>query len=118
MAHTVLVTKEFVFDSAHQLPNYKGRCERLHGHTWKLHVSVKAEINPHDGVAFDFLKLKEIVKERVVDVLDHRYLNDFMEHPSAEALCVWAWERLSDLPLHEIKVWETPTSCATLREEY
>ena len=113
--HTVLITKEFVFDAAHQLPNYKGRCERLHGHTWKLWVTVKADINPNDGLAFDFLRLKEVVKERVVDVLDHSYINDFIEHPSAEMMCVWIWRRLHDVPLYEVKVWETPTSHATLR---
>lgn len=117
VGRSVLVTKEFVFDAAHQLPNYKGRCERLHGHTWKLQVTVKADINPDDGIAFDFLKLKEAVMERVVDLLDHSYVNDFLEHPSAEMICVWIWEKLGDLPVHEIKVWETPTSSATLRAD-
>lgn len=118
MTHTVLITKEFVFDAAHQLPNYKGRCEKLHGHTFKLHVTIKADVNPNDGLAFDFLRLKEIVKSRVIDILDHSYVNDFIEHPSAEMICAWAWERLGDLPLYEIKCWETPTSSATLREKY
>jgi 6-pyruvoyltetrahydropterin/6-carboxytetrahydropterin synthase len=114
---TVRVSKDFLFDSAHQLPNYKGRCERLHGHTWKLRVTVRAEVNPDDGIAFDFLRLKEIVNERVVDRLDHQYLNDFLEHPSAENLCLWIWNELRDLPLFEVRIWETPTSSAAYRGE-
>ena len=112
----ILVTKEFEFDAAHQLPNYAGKCEQLHGHTFKIHVTVKSRIRADSGIAYDFLDLKKIVNDRVVDILDHKYLNDFLVHPSAENLCLWIWENCSDLPLYEIKVWETPTSCATYRE--
>jgi 6-pyruvoyltetrahydropterin/6-carboxytetrahydropterin synthase len=115
MGPVLLVTKEFVFDAAHNLPNYQGKCERLHGHTWKLQVTVKAEVDPAHGMAFDFVELKGIVKERVIDVLDHAYVNDFVEHPSAEHICLFVWQRCSDLPLWEVKVWETPTSFASLR---
>ncbi|HHI79798.1 MAG TPA: 6-carboxytetrahydropterin synthase QueD [Planctomycetes bacterium] len=111
----LLVTKEFVFDAAHQLPDYDGKCERLHGHTWKLQVTVKSEVNPRSGIAFDFVKLKKIVMERVIDVLDHSFVNDFLEHPSAENICLFVWEKCRDLPLYEVKVWETPTSFATFR---
>ncbi len=112
-----LVTKEFVFDAAHQLPDYDGKCERLHGHTWKLHVTVRSKVDPKSGIAFDFVKLKKIVMERVVDVLDHSFVNDFLEHPSAENICLFVWEKCQDLPLYEVKVWETPTSFATFRPE-
>jgi 6-pyruvoyltetrahydropterin/6-carboxytetrahydropterin synthase len=117
MGPVMLVTKEFVFDAAHNLPNYKGKCERLHGHTWKLQVTVKAEVDPSSGMAFDFVDLKAVVKERVIDVLDHAYVNDFIEHPSAENLCLFVWQKCSDLPLWEVKVWETPTSFASLRAD-
>ncbi len=111
----LLVTKEFVFDAAHQLPDYDGKCERLHGHTWKLHVTVRSQVNPKSGIAYDFVKLKKIVMERVIDVLDHSFVNDYLEHPSAENLCLFVWEKCKDLPLYEVKVWETPTSFATYR---
>lgn len=117
MSQDMLVTKTFWFDAAHQLPNYGGRCERLHGHTWKIDVTVRAPIDPATGISFDFGKLKEVVHERVVALLDHTYLNDFMEHPSAEILCLWIAEKLEDLPLWEVRVWETPTSSATYRRE-
>jgi 6-pyruvoyltetrahydropterin/6-carboxytetrahydropterin synthase len=111
----LLVTKEFVFDAAHQLPDYDGKCERLHGHTWKLHVTVRSPVDPRSGIAFDFVMLKKIVMERVIDVLDHSFVNDFLEHPSAENICLFVWEKCRDLPLYEVKVWETPTSFATYR---
>lgn len=110
---TLLVTREFSFDAAHNLPRYVGKCERLHGHNYRLRVTVKAPLDAWSGLCFDFHDIKKTVNERVVKVLDHRYLNEFMPNPSAEHLAVWAWDRLTDLPLHEIQVWETPTSFVT-----
>lgn len=104
------VTKEFVFDAAHYLPNYEGKCERLHGHTWKLHVTVEAPLERVSGLAFDFVKLKNLTMERAVNRLDHQVVNDLVENPSAELIALWVWHQLRDLPLHEVKVWETPTS--------
>jgi len=110
---TVLVSREFTFDAAHNLPRYHGKCERLHGHTYKLRVTVEAPLDTWSGMAFDFHDLKKTVRERVVKVLDHRYVNEVIPNPSAEYVAIWAWERLSDLPLQEIQVWETPTSFVT-----
>lgn len=110
---TLLVTREFSFDAAHNLPRYEGKCERLHGHSYRLRVTVEAPLDSWSGLCFDFHDIKELVTERVVKVLDHQYLNEFLPNPSAEHLAVWAWERLEDLPLHEIQVWETPTSFVT-----
>ncbi|MBI3818638.1 MAG: 6-carboxytetrahydropterin synthase QueD [Planctomycetes bacterium] len=107
------VTKEFVFDAAHYLPNYEGKCERLHGHTWKLHVTVNAPVETGSGLAFDFVQLKNLAMERVVNRLDHQVVNDVVSNPSAEMIALWVWHQLRDLPLFEIKVWETPTSFAT-----
>jgi len=71
-----------------------------------------------DGLAFDFVKLKEIVKERVVDVLDHSDLNDRFSQPSCENIAVWAWDRLKgELNLHEIWLWESPDTFVVYRGE-
>lgn len=110
---TLLVTREFSFDAAHNLPRYEGKCERLHGHSYRLRVTVQAPLDAWSGLCFDFHDIKKTVNERVVKVLDHQYLNEFLPNPSAEHLAVWSWERLKDLPLHEIQVWETPTSFVT-----
>lgn len=106
----MIICKEFTFDSAHKLNNYIGKCANLHGHTYKLHVSIKGPIRDN-GLVFDFGDIKECVKIMILDQLDHRFLNDIIEQPSAENISVWIWNELKEkLPLYEIKLWETPTS--------
>lgn len=107
----MIVVKEFTFDAAHFLTNYKGKCERLHGHTYKLQVMVKGPVQ-ENGMLMDFIELKKIVNKKVIDRLDHSNLNDTIEQSSAENISIWIWNELKDdLPhLHEIRVWETPTS--------
>jgi len=95
----IQVTKEFTFDSAHFLPNYYGKCERMHGHTFRLQVTVEGPIN-QSGLAFDFTMLKKIVREKVVDQLDHQLINDLIKIPSAENTAVWIWNQLVDLGSH------------------
>jgi 6-pyruvoyltetrahydropterin/6-carboxytetrahydropterin synthase len=110
----MLVTKEFTFDSAHYLPHYQGKCEQVHGHTYKLQVTVKSPVEEETGLAMDFCELKEIVIEKVIKVIDHTSLNEIIPIPSAENIAIWIWEKLkNDLSLYEIKIWETPTSFIT-----
>ena len=115
------VTKEFQFDSAHNLPNYHGKCERLHGHTYRLQVTIEAPVDVDTGMALDFAILGDIVEEQVVTVLDHRYINEIIPISSAENVTLWIWNRLSGkLPharLSEIRLWETPTSSVTYSGE-
>ena len=113
----MLLTKEFAFDAAHYLTKYHGKCEKLHGHTYKLHVTVKGEPDTEDMI-IDFIELKNFVNERVIGKLDHSFLNDIFENPSAEIMVKWIWEQLKDLPksnvkLYEIKLWVTATSFIT-----
>ena len=61
----MIVLKEFEFDAAHYLPEYNGKCERLHGHTYKLVVKVQGTPD-HEGMVIDFIRLKNIVKENVL----------------------------------------------------
>lgn len=93
----MLVTKDFTFDSAHFLTKYYGKCEHMHGHTYRLRVTVEGDIQSN-GLVIDFVVLKRLVKKHVLDVIDHRLLNDFIENPSAERVLVWIWKRLFDLP--------------------
>lgn len=101
---------EFHFSCAHTLPFYNGPCRRLHGHNYKLLVSVSGKVNPKDGMILDFEELKKAVMEHAVGVVDHRNLNDFMENPTAEHMLLFFWERLKpQLPgLRELRLWETP----------
>jgi len=109
------VTKVFSFDGAHNLLKYKGKCERLHGHTWTIHITVEAAVGPN-GLAFDFVRLKKIVNDKVISILDHSYLNEIISDPSAENIALWIWDNLhAAVPLYEVKVFETPTSFVTYR---
>ncbi len=112
----MLVTREFEFAAAHFLTEYKGKCENLHGHTYKMQVSVSADPG-EDGLAYDFSRIKEVVNSEVIDIVDHASLNEIIgPHPSAENIALWSWKKLKDkLPLYEIKVWESPTSSVTYR---
>jgi len=105
----VIVATEFEFDAAHNLPNYAGKCERLHGHTYRLRVVCEAPVDPATGLAIDFALVKRAVNERVVEPLDHTYLNETIAIPSAENIAIWIWDRLAPLalPLREIWVFET-----------
>ena len=113
MGKNVFITKEFTFDSAHQLKWHKGKCKNLHGHTYKLQITIQGALNK-DGIVIDFGDLKKIVKEKVIEKLDHQFLNEIIKNPTAENMVVWMWEQLEkELKLFEIKLWETPTSYAT-----
>lgn len=111
----MIIIKEFDFDAAHYLPKYNGKCERLHGHTYKLVVKVKGTPD-EEGMVIDFIKLKNLVKEKVLNQLDHQLLNDIIPNPSAENISVWVWNQLAELltsdhySLYEVEVWETKTS--------
>ena len=92
----MLVTREFTFDSAHFLTDYYGKCERMHGHTYKLQVTLEGAVQSN-GLVLDFVVLKRIVNKHVLDKIDHQLLNDVIKNPSAERVVVWIWEQLMDL---------------------
>lgn len=113
--NTMILIKQFKFDAAHYLPTYHGKCENLHGHTYKL--VVKLEGKPDDeGMIIDFVELKRIVTEHVLAVLDHACLNDVLPQPSAENIALWVWSKLAEklrrdnARLAAVEVWETETS--------
>ena len=122
---SVLISKEFTFDSAHHLHCYEGKCKSLHGHTYKLQVIMRGKVDSR-GIAIDFGDIKRITKERVIDRLDHRYLNDVLPpmNTTAENMVVWIYEEIHQalldenlypaISLDEIRLWETPTSYAAI----
>lgn len=104
----MLIAKEFIFDSAHKLLRYKGKCANLHGHTYKLHVVLSGAVQKN-GLVMDFTDIKKIVDKNVISVLDHQFINDIIKQPSAENIAIWIWNQLAKyLPLYEIKLWESP----------
>lgn len=107
----IRVSKEFTFNSAHYLKNYQGDCKKLHGHTYKLIVTIEDSINKETGMVIDFNKLSRIVKEEVVNKIDHELLNEIWENPTAENMAETIFNSLSKLlPVHSVKLYETPTS--------
>lgn len=120
MNRTIDITKIFTFDSAHKLEDYDGECKNLHGHTYKLEITIRGEID-HRGIVIDFNELKEIVKEKVIDVLDHKYLNEIFDfNPTCENILIWIFNEIDNAIkkdkcwLKKVVLWETPTSYATL----
>ena len=118
----MFLRKDFSFDAAHNLVSYHGKCERLHGHTYKLSVVLSGK--PDDeGMILDFIELKQIVKDEIISKFDHAYLNDIVPQPTAENLAQYVFEKLDPLlrgpnySLFEVSVWETDTSAAIFRRE-
>lgn len=104
----MLIAKEFTFDAAHKLLNYKGKCANLHGHTYTLQVVLIGEVQKN-GMVYDFENVKNVVSEKVITILDHRYINDIIPQSTAENIAIWIWEQLKiSLPLYKIKLWESP----------
>lgn len=93
----MLLTKEYKFEAAHFLTKYHGKCEHLHGHSYKLWITVEGEIQ-ENGMVLDFGFISKIVKEKVIKKFDHRLLNDFFENPTSEIVCKWIWDELVNFP--------------------
>jgi 6-pyruvoyltetrahydropterin/6-carboxytetrahydropterin synthase len=111
----VSVTKAFSFDAAHQLPWHSGKCRHLHGHTYRLEVTVAGPIN-ENGVVLDFDDLSASVMGVIVERFDHQLLNDHFPNPTAELLAVEFTKLLEagGLGIQRLTLWETPTSSATV----
>lgn len=118
----MLLKKEFTFDAAHRLERYRGKCEALHGHTYRLAVTLRGH-RDNDDMVFDFTELKKVVTTKVLDRLDHAYLNDVMDQPTAENIALWVWDELDgevnrpNCKLHTVQVWETATSSVIVDRE-
>lgn len=102
------------------LPFHAGKCSRMHGHSYRLEVGVRGPLQsdgPARGMIEDFDVIKAAVRREVIDVLDHRTLNDLIENPTAEHIVMWIWQRLNPVlrGLDELVLWETASSCAVLR---
>jgi 6-pyruvoyl tetrahydropterin synthase/QueD family protein len=114
-----VVSKELVFDSAHFITDHPGKCENLHGGRYSLNVKIKGQIDPLTGFVIDYGYLKKVVKQRVINKLDHQALNfvdtDIAWRSSTELLNIYIWEQLIDyLPgLQELQTYETTQSYCT-----
>ncbi|RJR14548.1 MAG: 6-carboxytetrahydropterin synthase QueD [Nitrospiraceae bacterium] len=119
------LTIESQFSAAHQLRGYKGKCEALHGHNWRVQVTISSEKLDELGMVLDFHDLKAITGE-VLASLDHAFLNDvfpFTEiNPSSENMAKWIYESIrkkilkKNCEISSVTVWENETSSATYYE--
>lgn len=109
------VTCSFTFEAAHQLPWHPGKCRRLHGHSYRLEVTVDGPVGDQ-GIVIDFDDVRAVVTREIVDRWDHQYLNDFLDNPTAELMADDAWKRLeaAGLALGGLRLWETPTAYVEL----
>lgn len=115
------------FAAAHNLREYKGKCEVLHGHNYKVWVKVSSQDTDNRGLAIDFMDIRQILKEIVLG-MDHKYLNeiDFFKknNPTSELIAKYIFDKIAlplkktypHLSLAEVQVWETDKACATYRE--
>ena len=110
------------FSSAHNLRNYKGKCEALHGHNWKVGVTVAADKLNKIGIVRDFSDVKKRLKD-VLQKLDHKNLNSIAyfkkANPTSENLAKFIYKELKKkrLPVSCISVWEADDSKATYSEK-
>ena len=118
----ITITKRFTFEASHQLPYYIGDCHNLHGHSYKMDITVSGEIikntdNPECGMVMDFKELKKLVEKEILNRVDHNHLNNVFENPTAENMVqVFGLTLQKRLPEHiklvSIKLWETESSYA------
>ncbi|WGS64674.1 6-carboxytetrahydropterin synthase QueD [Marinitoga aeolica] len=118
----MLVKRIFNFAAAHNLVRYHGKCEALHGHNYRLEVTVEGTPN-EEGMVIDFLELKKIVKDEVLNILDHSYINNIIEQPTAENISMWIWNKLEkklkrdNCKLYEVALYETENNVVYYRGE-
>ncbi len=114
--------KEYTFEAAHRLPNLTANhpCGRLHGHSFRLRLTVSGATDPKMGWVLDFAELDKALAPWLRK-LDHHYLNDIdgLENPTCENIAKWLWEPLKkSLPgLSAIAVYETPECGSVYRGE-
>jgi 6-pyruvoyltetrahydropterin/6-carboxytetrahydropterin synthase len=115
------ISTEAGFSAAHYIEGYPGDCARLHGHNWRVRVTLRAHARRSDGLTYDFRKLRRLI-EAVVGMLDHSILNDLEclkgRNPTAEVIAEWAFGEVrgrlegGSVDVARVEVWESPLSCA------
>jgi 6-pyruvoyltetrahydropterin/6-carboxytetrahydropterin synthase len=119
------VSVEEVFPAGHSLRNYHGKCENIHGHNYRVRVTVDGPHLDENGLLVDFAEVKKLVRA-VKDRLDHQFLNDLDPfdkiNPSAENIAKYFYDQVSGglnssngAKVSRVKLWETDITYATYR---
>ena len=116
------ITQAFTFEAAHRLPNVPAthRCHRMHGHSYRVELTLKGAVDPVTGWIVDFYEVERVFAP-ILERLDHHCLNEVpgLENPTAENIAAWIWHRTKpDLPaLASVRLYETPMSWAQYEGE-
>jgi 6-pyruvoyltetrahydropterin/6-carboxytetrahydropterin synthase len=120
------ISVEHTFAAGHALREYKGKCENVHGHNYKVRVTIAGDKLNAAGLLMDFVDLRAQIK-KFIERLDHRFLNDIPPfdklNPSAENLAKYICDEIEPqarnqgLRVDGVTVWETDTTSATYRPE-
>jgi 6-pyruvoyltetrahydropterin/6-carboxytetrahydropterin synthase len=111
------ITQAFSFEAAHLLPNVPAthRCNRMHGHSYRVELRIEGPVNPETGFVVEFFDI-EATFAPLLEQLDHHYLNEIegLENPTAENIAIWIWNRIKPvLPgTSAVVVYETPNCWA------
>ena len=120
------VSVEQVFAAGHALRNYKGKCENIHGHNWRVQVVLEGEQLDGTGLLVDFIDVKDLMGS-VIARLDHQFLNEVapfdVKNPSAENIAEYFYQQMSaglggapvPVRIREVKIWETDIQSASYR---
>ena len=110
------------FAAAHQLRNFGGKCEDLHGHNWKVEAYVSGQKLENNGLLIDFKIIKDKTNE-ILERLDHKFINEieyFKEtNPSSENIARYIFDSLAPdindgiISANRVTAWESETACAT-----
>ena len=123
---TFEVSVEETFAAGHALRGYKGKCENVHGHNYRVRVSIEGPNLDGIGLLMDFTQMKAVLRD-VIGRLDHQFINDLEPfrtvNPSAENLAKYFYEEIGrgvkDLPggakITRVTIWETDTASAQYR---
>ena len=123
------VSVEKTFAAGHALRGYKGKCESVHGHNYKVRVTLTGSQLDSTGLLYDFVEVKRRM-DAIIERLDHRFINDIAPfdqlNPSAENLARYFYQELDQalraaavqvpVRIGEVRVWETDTTTAAYRE--
>ena len=114
------------FAAAHCLRHFRGKCESLHGHNWKVEVLLRSPVLDKAGLVVDFKLVKDATKE-LLEELDHKYLNELPafseENPSSENIARFLFHELTKklnqgpVMVHMVTAWESEDSCASYFEQ-
>ena len=119
----VEISREFNFEAAHFIPNHKGACKNLHGHSYTGEVVIAGPLSEDMGMVMDYGDLKDIINDEIVDKYDHAMLNDHFSMPTAEIMVEAFYDGLynilalnhPDVRLVEVSLKETRNSRAICR---